>query len=65
MDKKSLEKALRDYTKSGVVTRQGIAGFLGIKDAHAVDKYINSLGGIGGKYYLIEDVADELVRYIK
>lgn len=64
MKKKDLVNSLKQYANGGaMITRGGIAHFLGLKNPANADKYINGLQGISGKYYYIPDVADNMLAH--
>ena len=46
----------------GFITLSGIAKYIGVRSHHSVDKYVNGLERINGKYYFIPDVADSILR---
>jgi hypothetical protein len=46
----------------GFITLSDIAKYIGVKSHHSVDKYVNGLDRINGKYYFIPDVADSILR---
>ena len=46
---------------AGFINRKALAGYLGYKDPHAVDKYLHGLKSLG-KQYFIEDVAERLAQ---
>lgn len=45
----------------GFVTRKQTAEYMGLKDPHSVDKHLNGLERVNGKYYFIPDVVDQLL----
>lgn len=47
----------------GFITRQQLTTYLGLKDAHCVDKYLFRLDKVGGRYFFIPDVAEALKEY--
>lgn len=47
---------------SGFITISGIAKYIGVRSHHSVDKYVDGLERINGKYYFIPDVADRMVQ---
>lgn len=60
MDKQSLIRDMRSYCNSGFITRQKLAEYMGLKNPRHVDKYLNELERVNGKYYFIPDVATRL-----
>lgn len=46
----------------GFITLSGLQKYIGVKHHHSVDKYVNGLERINGKYYFIPDVADSMLR---
>lgn len=45
----------------GFITRKLTAEYLGLKDPHSVDRHLNGLERVNGKYFFIPDVVDELI----
>ena len=63
MDKQSLTAALRRSAGGAeVITKTQFKRFMGISKMEHVQKYFAGLESIEGKYYLISDVASELVH---
>ena len=64
MNKRELEADMRRFVgnNGGFITISGIANYIGVKSHHSVDKYVNGLERINGKYYFIPDVADSMLR---
>ena len=64
MNKCELEADMRRFVgnNGGFITISGIANYIGVKSHHSVDKYVNGLERINGKYYFIPDVADSMLR---
>lgn len=64
MNKRELEADMRRFVGNdgGFITISGIANYIGVKSHHSVDKYVNGLERINGKYYFIPDVADQMMR---
>ena len=52
---------LEDYLKSPRNVGE-IANYLGVRSHHSVDKYVNGLDRLNGKYYFIPDVAESMLR---
>lgn len=46
----------------GFITRKKLADYMGIKDPRAVARYLHGLVAIDGRYYYIQDVANELIQ---
>lgn len=64
MNKAELVKDLKSYANSGFITRKKFADYMGVSDAHNVDKYLSGLDRVNGKYYFIPDVAENLYRMV-
>ena len=64
MNKRELEADMRRFVgnNGGFITISGIANYIGVKSHHSVDKYVNGLERINGKYYFIPDVAESMLR---
>ena len=61
MIRTDIAKELRRYTGRGTIRAKEVAGFLGDKNVSRVrDKYLKGLEAIGGRAYLITDVAERL-----
>ena len=61
MIRTDIAKELRRYTGAGTIRAKELAGFLGVKNVQRVKtKYLNGLEAIGGRAYLITDVAERL-----
>lgn len=61
MIKTDIAKELRRYTGKGTIRAKELAGFLGVKNISRVrEKYLRGLEAIGGRAYLITDVAERL-----
>lgn len=62
MDKQTVIRAIQNYNNgAGVILVSEFARFLGVGD-HAAKKKLNGLPAFEGKYYLVSDVADMLIR---
>lgn len=62
MTKTELIKDMKEHVHAGFITRQQLAGFMGKKDPHRVDKYLRDIQPVSGKDYFIRDVADQIMR---
>lgn len=64
MNKRELEADMRRFVGNdgGFITISGIANYLGVRSHHSVDKYVNGLDRLNGKYYFIPDVAESMLR---
>lgn len=61
MIRTDIVKALRRYTGRETIRAKELAGFLGVKNISRVtDKYLRGLEAIGGRAYLITEVAERL-----
>ena len=61
MTRTDIAKELRRFTGAGTISRTQLAEFLGEKNPSRVrKKYLEGLEAIGGRRYLITDVADRL-----
>lgn len=61
MIRTDIAQELRRYTGAGTIRAKELAGFLGVKNVSRVsEKYLKGLEAIGGRAYLITDVADRL-----
>lgn len=61
MIRTDIAKELRHFTGRGTIRAKELAGFLGVKNVSRVrEKYLKGLEAIGGRAYLITDVADRL-----
>ena len=61
MIRTDIAKELRRYTGKGTIRASEVAGFLGEKNVSRVrEKYLKGLEAIGGRAYLITDVAERL-----
>lgn len=61
MIRTDIAKELRRYTGRGTIKASEVAGFLGDKNVSRVkQKYLSGLEAIGGRAYLITDVAERL-----
>ena len=64
MIKTEIAKELRRYTGRGTIKASEVAGFLGDKNVSRVkQKYLSGLEAIGGRAYLITDVAERLKEH--
>lgn len=61
MDKKEMVQSFRKETGSLFITRIELAGVMGYKDAHCVDKYLSGLERVEKKYF-IPDVVESIKR---
>ena len=64
MNKKELEKGLREFTGSGFITRSKLASYMGKKNPRHIDKYLEGLDRIGNDYF-IPDVAEAILREVE
>lgn len=64
MIRTDIAKELRRYTGAGTIRAKELAGFLGEKNISRVKaKYLTGLEAIGGRAYLITDVAERLKEH--
>lgn len=64
MIRTDIAKELRRYTGAGTIRAKELAGFLGEKNISRVKrKYLIGLEAIGGRAYLITDVAERLKEH--
>lgn len=64
MIRTDIAKELRRYTGAGTIKAKELAGFLGEKNISRVkQKYLSGLEAIGGRAYLITDVAERLKEH--
>lgn len=64
MIRTDIAKELRRYTGAGTIRAKELAGFLGEKNVSRVkQKYLSGLEAIGGRAYLITDVAERLKEH--
>lgn len=65
MIKTQLIKGMQAYTGgAGFINRKALAGYMGYKDPHNVDRYLYGLKSLG-KQYFIEDVAERIALAAK
>lgn len=63
MTKRELVADMKSFVGGGgFITSSGIAKYIGVKSHHSIDKYVNGLERINGRYYYIADVADSMLR---
>lgn len=69
MLRKDIERAIsfgltaeEKRTTAGFITKTQLARVMGISDIHKINKYLDGLEAIDGKYYLIPMVAEKLQR---
>lgn len=66
MEKKDLIAALKKAAQGAeVITRTQLMNFFNIQKYDHIKKYIRKLDSIDGKYFLISDVARELIGRVK
>ncbi len=66
MDRQSITAALRRSADGAeVITKTQFKKFMGISKTDHVQKYFAGLESIEGKYYLISDVAGELLQRMR
>ena len=64
MIRTDIAKELRRYTGRGTIKASEVAGFLGDKNVSRVkQKYLSGLEAIGGRAYLIPEVAERLKKH--
>lgn len=63
MLKSEIAKDMQKATGSSFITRSGLQKYMGCKDVKTVDKYLDGLERVSGKYYFIPDVAESLKRH--
>ena len=64
MLKKDLVNDMRRYVSGGgFITKKELTEYLGRKDQHYVEKFVNHLERIDGRLYFIPDVADSLLKF--
>ena len=47
---------------SGFITRKQLADYFGVSEPRAIDKYLNGLERVSGKYYFIGDVSSNIIN---
>lgn len=62
MTKSELIKDMKAFTNAGFITRKQLSDYMGKKDPHYVDKYLDGLEKVGRNYF-IPDVAESLKRH--
>ena len=63
MLKSEIAKDMKSATGSSFITRSELKKYMGCKDIKTVDKYLEGLERVSGKYYFIPDVAESLKRH--
>lgn len=64
MTKAELNADLRRHAGgSGFITRKGVADYFGVVEPRAIDKYLDGLERVSGKYYFIIDVAERILKF--
>lgn len=61
MNRQELIKEFKTLNGSLFITRNELAGVMGYKDAHCVDKYLSGLERVEKKYF-IPDVVESIKR---
>lgn len=62
MLKSEVEKKIQQETGQVFITKTQLAKCMGIKRAEHVDRYLDGLDKIDGKYYFVPDVAKRLME---
>lgn len=66
MERQTIVAALKRCNGGAeVITKAQLQRFFGIKKQEHVRKYVQGLESMDGKYYLVTDVASELMRRAK
>lgn len=64
MTKTELNTDLRRHCNgSGFITRKQLADYFGRSEPRAIDKYLEGLERVSGKYFFISDVSESILRY--
>lgn len=48
---------------SGFITRRQLADYFGVSEPRVVDKYLEGLEKVSGKYYFVQDVSASILRF--
>lgn len=65
MLKKDVVNALQKASETqGFITIEQLKAAFGVASRNTVKKYVRDLPVIGGKYYLITDVAAEILKHV-
>lgn len=66
MDRATLTAALRRHTGGAeVITKTQLQAFMGIRGPQHIQRYVDRLDALDGKYYLVSEVAAELMRHVR
>lgn len=61
MEKQEIINAMKKQVNGAeFITKQQLAGFMGIKDPKNINQYIKGLEAVNGKYFFIPDIAKVL-----
>lgn len=64
MTKTELNADLRRHCGgSGFITRSQVASFFGVSEPRVIDKYLEGLERVSGKYYFIGDVSSNIMKF--
>ena len=63
MNKKDIEKDMKQYCGGSFITVTQLQKYLGVKSHHSVEKYLIGLDCISDRYYFIPDAAEVLIMY--
>lgn len=64
MTKAELSKDLKRHGGgAGFITRKQLADYFGVSEPRAIDKYLQGLERVSGKYYFVEDVSAQILRH--
>lgn len=63
MTKAELTADIRRACGGGFITRKQLAEYFGRACPKSIDKYLDGLDRINGKYYFAGDVAESILKY--
>lgn len=64
MTKTELSAALRKHCNgASFITRSQAASFFGVSEPRVIDKYLEGLERVSSKYYFIEDVSNNIMKF--
>ena len=63
MNKKDIEKDMKQYCGGSFITVTQLQKYMGVKSHHSVEKYLVGLDRISDRYYFVPDVVESLFIY--
>lgn len=60
MDRRELINDMKTYVGGSFFTRQKLSEYMGIQNPKNVDKYLQGLERVNGKFYFVNDIATVL-----